>query len=457
MALLLVGCSDAFSMRPTIAATAAGQNLSVDRLALLVSTLKGVPTTLDATEYLANVWVDQVLLAQALVEGKPPTDSADIARVTWPSLTELRGSHWHDTLLNRRIPLDSAEADSAYAVGDIRIFQHILFKTTPVDSGRDRPEARRKAEQVLAQVRGGADFGALARRLSQDIGTKDSSGYLPPGPRGRFVVQFDTAAWSLAPGGMVGPVETPFGFHVIRRPPPREVRDRLLDVVRGREGAHLDSLYLDSLGILRRVRVASGAPATLRRVVSEPEAALHSTEVLATYDGGKLTAGELMLWVTVLGPGVRAQLQQATDSTVSDFIRTIAQNTLLIKEADSAGIVVEKEEWDVMTARYMAEIDTIQAAIGLGGSILDSLKQAPNPVQAAAAKVDGQWDNMMAGKARPRPMPPLLSVLLRERGQYKIYPSGLQRALEQAAELKRNRENPKGTAPPIPAAAPGGT
>jgi hypothetical protein len=54
-------------------------------------------------------------------------------------------------------------------------------------------------------------------------------------------------------------------------------------------------------------------------------------------------------------------------------------------------------------------------------------------------------------------MPPLLSVLLRERGQYKIYPSGLQRALEQAAELKRNRENPKGTAPPIPAAAPGGT
>ena len=89
-----------------------------------------------------------------------------------------------------------------------------------------RDEARRKAQAtVLARLRAGADFGALALTESQDLGSARDSGYLPPSPRGKFVTAFDSAAWALPPGGLSGIVETPFGYHIIRRPGPEAVRD----------------------------------------------------------------------------------------------------------------------------------------------------------------------------------------------------------------------------------------
>ena len=82
---------------------------------------------------------------------------------------------------------------------------HILLKTAP------------EAADVIAKLGGGADFAELAKQLSEDPGSKESGGDLGCEPSGSFVEPFEKAMQALNEGQTTAaPVETQFGFHVIR-------------------------------------------------------------------------------------------------------------------------------------------------------------------------------------------------------------------------------------------------
>ncbi len=91
--------------------------------------------------------------------------------------------------------------------------RHILLRT-----GGDRTEdqARQEIEKIKARVEGGEDFGAIARQVSEDPGTKDKGGDLGYFGRGRMTPEFEKAAFSGKAGDLVGPVTTPFGVHLIQ-------------------------------------------------------------------------------------------------------------------------------------------------------------------------------------------------------------------------------------------------
>ena len=101
LALGLVGCGnfrDLFSAHADVAAEAAGQQLPSQRLAQILSSGgKGVKINRETADFIANVWVDYALFAQAVAEDKLPLDSASIAEAVWPEISELKGTHWHDT------------------------------------------------------------------------------------------------------------------------------------------------------------------------------------------------------------------------------------------------------------------------------------------------------------------------------------------------------------------------
>ena len=96
-------------------------------------------------------------------------------------------------------------------------------------------QTEEEAEALVAELEGGADFAVLARENSGDPGSAGQGGDLGWFGLGRMVPQFEAAVVDLSPGETSSPVETQFGWHVIRlidtrsasAPPFEAVRDQL--------------------------------------------------------------------------------------------------------------------------------------------------------------------------------------------------------------------------------------
>jgi peptidyl-prolyl cis-trans isomerase D len=104
---------------------------------------------------------------------------------------------------------------------------HILLKT----EGKDEAAVRTKAEELLKQVKSGADFAALAKKNSEDEGSAPQGGDLDYFGRGRMAKEFEDAAFGLQPGQISDIVKSPFGLHIIK------VTDRKPEVKRSLEEA----------------------------------------------------------------------------------------------------------------------------------------------------------------------------------------------------------------------------
>src|SRR5271168_424038 len=109
--------------------------------------------------------------------------------------------------------------------------EHILLKTTgKTDAEVD--EIRKKAEDVLAKAKKGANFEELAKQYSDDTGSKVKGGDLGWVLRGQTVPEFEQIAFSLKKGEMSGLVKTMFGFHIIKLIDREDARTLTLDEVR---------------------------------------------------------------------------------------------------------------------------------------------------------------------------------------------------------------------------------
>ncbi|HSE67460.1 MAG TPA: hypothetical protein VLB12_10755, partial [Gemmatimonadales bacterium] len=125
------------------------------------------------------------------------------------------------------------------------------------------------------------------------------------------------------------------------------------------------------------------------------------------------------------------------DSALREFAKVIGQNTLLLRQADSAGMRLSAEEWSGIMQKYSAQVDTLKAGLDLGGpDITDSTIPLAERQKLAQQRLDAVWDKIAAGASRPRPLPPALSASLRDKGSYRVNDAALQEALEQTRDLK---------------------
>jgi peptidyl-prolyl cis-trans isomerase D len=105
---------------------------------------------------------------------------------------------------------------------------HILLKT----EGKDDAAVKKQAEELLAKVKGGADFADLATKFSEDEGSGAKGGDLGFFPQGQMVPEFDKVAFSLPPGQISDLVKSQFGYHIIKVIEKKPASKRTLDEVR---------------------------------------------------------------------------------------------------------------------------------------------------------------------------------------------------------------------------------
>jgi len=115
--------------------------------------------------------------------------------------------------------------------------------------------ALQRASEVVASVKGGADFAKTASTLS-DSGTKDKGGDLGEVARGELLPDLDKAVFNATPGAIIGPIETKSGWHILKVeqrlpsevPAFESVKDRL------RKDASEETFQRDLKAYLERLR-----------------------------------------------------------------------------------------------------------------------------------------------------------------------------------------------------------
>jgi peptidyl-prolyl cis-trans isomerase D len=93
--------------------------------------------------------------------------------------------------------------------------QHILLMTVG-KTDAEVEEIRQKAEDVLKQAKKNGKFEDLAKKYSEDPGTKDKGGDLGFITQGQTVPEFEKTAFTLPTGSISDLVKTQYGFHIIK-------------------------------------------------------------------------------------------------------------------------------------------------------------------------------------------------------------------------------------------------
>ena len=125
--------------------------------------------------------------------------------------------------VNAKIAVTETDADAFYKQnierfkeGDSVHAAHILIAVPQGADPAVKEQAKAKAQQLLKQLKGGANFAKLAKENSADPGSAANGGDLGFFPKGQMTPAFEEAAFKLKNNAVSDVVETPFGFHIIK-------------------------------------------------------------------------------------------------------------------------------------------------------------------------------------------------------------------------------------------------
>lgn len=346
-----------------------------------------------------QVWLDYILVGQAQLPAAAP--------VTEQVLRERYASN-----------------QGRFLHPEQRHAAHILIRSGNEPAAQQAAKAR--AQQIVLEARQpGADFAQLAKRYSQDPGSKDHGGDLGWVEPGGMVKPFDAALFAMQTGDIVGPIQTPFGYHIIQLQaimPAQgqsfdQVRDRLADEVRQSQAhAALQQLVgqlvdlanqhpnaLDGLAQMAKVTVQHLGPIAREN----PTGIANSPAVLRAAFSGTLIQDQSISDPIALGPDQHVFLRVTQHSLPQQLPLTAVRDRVIAEiqtdRLDRAA-AAQADSW-VDQMRHGASLSTLAKAQAIPTRTLTGLQRVGDVAMAALNQAVfsvpvPQAGSVSAGRAR---------------------------------------------------------
>ena len=135
---------------------------------------------------------------------------------------------YRQTLYLNKLMTEAVKKAANFSEEDIKAYydawepkvtvQHILISAKSDATDEEKAAAKAKAEELIQQLKDGADFAELAKANSADTGTAQKGGQIGPFSREEMVPAFSEASYNLKNVGDITetPVQTQYGYHIIK-------------------------------------------------------------------------------------------------------------------------------------------------------------------------------------------------------------------------------------------------
>jgi peptidyl-prolyl cis-trans isomerase D len=202
--------------------------------------------------------------------------------------------------------------------------RHILISVDPNGGPNADAAAKAKAQGILDQLRNdnGKDFAELAKKNSDDPGSKDQGGELGWLKHGATVAEFDQTAFSQLPGQISGLVRTRFGYHIIQTEEKQDAHTKSLDEVKA---SIVDTLTKQKEGQAEQAFAAQLATEAQKSSLAQAAAAHHIPVMTSDYVAANATlpgmsdSSKLLAAAFGSKPSTAAQVASTSENTFGVF------------------------------------------------------------------------------------------------------------------------------------------
>ena len=308
------------------------------------------------------------------------------------ALIDLQGLRQRTTVSAQDLQRYYDDNQQQYSTPEQVRASHILLKT----EGKDDAAVKKQAEDVLAKVKGGADFAALATKISEDEVSAAQGGELKPfGRDGAMVKEFEDAAFALKPGETSDLVKSQFGYHIIRLLERKPASTRSLDEVRP---------------MIEEIIKSERAQKEADRISSELAGKLTKPEDLDTVAKGRgLTVGETAFFsrdepIAGLGmaPEIATRAFEMKTGEVSEAVRSQSGPAFVTVTGTQESRLPSLDEVKARVREDVTKTKAVEAARQKATALAAQLKTGDFTVGAKAAGLEVKTTELVVrGAALP--------------------------------------------------------
>jgi peptidyl-prolyl cis-trans isomerase D len=269
---------------------------------------------------------------------------------------------------------------------------HILLKT----EGKDDAAVKKQAEEILAKVKGGADFAELAKKVSEDTVSAAKGGDLGTFSRNDMVKEFADAAFALAPGQVSDLVKSQHGYHIIKGGEKKPATSRTLDEVR----AQIEDVLKSERAQKDADRIASDLAGKLPK--PEDLETVAKPRGLTVAESGSFSRTEPVITGLGVAPAVAQRAFELKQGEVSEAIRTPQGLAFVALTGIEELRVPSLDEVKARVREDIQKTRAIEAARQKASSVAAQFKSGDFDAAAKAAGVEARTSELVPrGSALP--------------------------------------------------------